>query len=193
MPHDLYVAGGTVRIDGRIEGDLFVAGGRSTSVARWERDGERPLPSLGFGALGFIGFFAALLALFIGMATLAIPLGVLGLGRVVFAVVFGVLLGSAMRSYLFVPVLLFVAAAVVGLTLGQFELERLNPSWAGRPIVALLEGVFVIVILTAIPVIGGLLNAAVALLGLGALMLRFWPRRSVPAAAGVAAPMASSQ
>jgi len=56
---------------------------------------ERPLPSLGFGALGFVGFFAVLLGLLIGMFVLAIPLGILGLSGLVATVILGVLLGSA--------------------------------------------------------------------------------------------------
>jgi hypothetical protein len=150
---------------------------------------ERPLPSLGFGALGFVGFFAVLLGLLIGMFVLAIPLGILGLGGLVATVVLGVLLGSAVLSYAFFVVLAFVAAAVVGLLIGQLVLQRLNPAGAANQYVALLLGVLVVVVLTAIPVVGGLLGAVVALLGLGALVLRFWPWRGAPAGAGVATPV----
>lgn len=149
---------------------------------------ERPLPSLGYGAMGLVGFFAVLLGLFIGMLMLAIPLGILGLVPVVLTVVFGALLGSALLTFLFTVVLLFVAAAVVGLTLGQFALERLDVSRPRNPYVALLVGVLVVVLLTAIPVVGGLVSAVVALLGLGALLLGLWPTRGASVAVTPPAP-----
>ncbi len=148
---------------------------------------ERPLPSLGFGALGFVGFFGALLGLFIAMLTLAVPLGILGLGSLVATVVLGVLLSSAALGFALFLVLAFVASAVVGLTVGQLALERVNPSSSSSPYPALLLGVLVVVVLTALPVVGGVVSAVVALLGLGALILRFRPRRGGPAAAGAAA------
>lgn len=137
---------------------------------------ERPLPSLGFGALAFVGFFAVMLGLFIGMLVLAVPLGILGFGQLAATVVIGVLLGSAVLSYAFFLVLAFLAAAVVGLLVGQYALERLSPGAPANPYVALLLGVLVVVAVTAIPVVGGLVSVVVALLGLGALVLRFWPQ-----------------
>ncbi len=149
---------------------------------------ERPLASLGFGALGSVGLLALLIGLFIGMLVLAIPLGLLGFGRLVVALVLGVLLGSAVLSYLFLLVALFLAAVVVGLTLGQLILERINPRLAEMPYVALLLGVIIVVALTAIPVVGGLLDVVVVFLGLGALMLRFQRSRGVPVPAATALP-----
>ena len=149
---------------------------------------ERPLPSLGFGALGFVGFFAVLIGLFIGMVVLAIPLGLLGLGRVALALLLGVLLGTGVLWYLFMLVLLFGAAVVVGLAIGKPALSRVEAPWAASPYAALLLGVFVVVALTAIPVLGWLLEALVVLLGLGALVLQFWQRRGAPAATPASMP-----
>ncbi len=145
---------------------------------------ERPFPSLGVGALTFIGFFAAVIGLFIAMVLLAIPLGVLGFGRLVVAMVLGVLLGTGVLAYVFVAIVLFVAAAVVGLALGRLLLQQVSAPWAEGPYAALLLGVLMVVILTALPLVGGVLNAVVVLFGLGALTLVVWQRRS--AAKGVA-------
>src|SRR5215208_5757743 len=38
IPHDLYLAGGQVRVDGRVEGDLTVAGGQVTIAGPVEGD-----------------------------------------------------------------------------------------------------------------------------------------------------------
>lgn len=149
---------------------------------------ERPLTSLGVGALTFAGFFVVILALFIAMVLLAIPLGLLGLGRLVVTMVAGVLLGMGVLAYVFVAILLFVAAAVVGLALGRLLLQQAgryrDAGWARRPYVALLLGVLIVVVLTALPLVGGILNAIVVLLGLGALAIVVWQQRL--AAKGVA-------
>lgn len=162
---------------------LWLVPRRIQSVATRLR--ERPLPSLGVGVIAFIGFFVLVIGLLLGMGLLAIPVGLLGSGRLVLALVLGVLLGTGVLSYLFMLILLFVAAVVVvvGLTLGRLVLERIDQPWAKGPYVALLLGVLVVVALTAIPIIGGLLNALVVLLGLGALILRFWRRPAAPATA----------
>jgi hypothetical protein len=154
---------------------------------------ERPLPSLGVGALSFVGFFALIVALLIAMVLVAIPLGALGLGRVVVALVLGVFLGTGVLSYLFMLVLLFVAAAVVGLTIGRLVLAGVKVPWAQGPYVALMLGVFVVVALTAIPILGGVLNAIVVLFGLGALVLVLWQRRGAVTAALTPVPRAGAQ
>lgn len=144
---------------------------------------ERPLPALGIGVLSFIGFFAVLLGLLIGVVILAILLGLLGLGQLVLTVVIGVLLGMGVLSYLFALVLLFIAAAVVGLILGRLAFGWLTQPWARGPYPALLLGVLVIVVLTALPLIGWVINALVVLFGLGALVMLLRPSRLMPAPA----------
>jgi hypothetical protein len=144
-------------------------------AAVWVR--ERPLPSLGVGVLTFIGFFLVIIALFIAMVLVSIPLGVLGLGRLVLTTVVGVLLGTSVLAYLFALILFFLAAAVVGLAAGRFVLRLAGAGRADQPYAALLVGVLIVVILTALPLIGGVLNALVVFVGLGSLALVVWSRR----------------
>ena len=150
---------------------------------------ERPLPSVGVGILTFAAFFGGLLALFIAMFVSAIVLGVLGFGQLALAVVFGVLLGSGIASYILVFISLFVAAVVVGLTLGRLILGQIAAPWAEGPYPELLLGVLIVVILTALPVVGGLLSAIVVLFGLGALVLSLWQLRPPPAQHNLYAPV----
>lgn len=138
---------------------------------------ERPLPSLGIGVVAFLGFFAGVLALLIGILVLAGILGVLGLGQLLLMVVLGLLLAGGVLAYLFVLILLFFAAAVVGIALGRLILGQVTAPWAEGPYVALLLGVLIVVILTALPLAGGILNALVVLFGLGALMTVLWHNR----------------
>jgi hypothetical protein len=155
---------------------------------------QRPLPSLGWGALGFVGFFAVLIGLLLGMAIVAVPLGIVGLGRLSLAVVLGVLLSSAALSYLFLLVVLFLAAIVVGVTLGELALRGLHQPWAAGRYPALLVGVLLVGIVTAVPILGGLVNAAVVLLGLGALLIRVGSRPNPPSLAPAGAgPVRSAQ
>ena len=152
---------------------------------------ERPLPSVGVGILTFVGFFGGLVALLLAMFVIAAILGLLGFGQLTLAVVLGVLLGSGLVSYLFVLVLLFVAAVVVGLTLGRPILGQIAAPWAEGPYPELLLGVLIVVILTALPVVGGLLSAIVVLFGPGALVLSLWQFRPPPAQNNPFAPVAA--
>jgi len=153
---------------------------------------ERPLASLGFGVLGVVVFLPALVALFVGMVLIAIPLGMLGLGRVVLAVVVGVLVGSAALSFAFMLVLLFIAAVVVGLTLGQVSFERAGVHVTGATYLALAFGTLLIVVLTALPVVGWLVQLAVVCTGLGALLLTLRWHRARMVGSGPTPPVAGS-
>lgn len=140
---------------------------------------ERPAPSFGIGILTFVGFFVLIVALIIGMILLAILLHLLTLGGLALTVVFGILLGMSALSFLFAIILAFVAAAVVGLALGRLALGRLPSgqvpaTWAERPWVPLLLGVLAVIVLTALPLVGGILNFVVVLFGLGALAIVVW-------------------
>lgn len=140
---------------------------------------ERPAPSIGIGILSFIGFFVLIVALIIGMILLAIVLHLLTLGSLALVVALGILLGISALSFLFGIILAFAAAAVVGLALGRLALGRLASgqvpaTWAERPWVPLLLGVLAVIVLTALPLVGGILNFVVVLFGLGALAIVVW-------------------
>jgi hypothetical protein len=135
---------------------------------------ERPLPSLGLGILAVIGFWVALLALLVVMLILAIPLGFLGFGQLTATTVVGALLIGGILAFAFALVVFFVADALVGLAIGRLLLRYTPVGWAERPIAALLLGVLLIVLVTAVPVLGGVLNTVAVLLGLGALVLMGW-------------------
>ena len=142
---------------------------------------ERPLPGFGAGILAVIGFWVALLVLLVAMLVVAIPLGLLGFGQLAAATVVGALLVGGLLAFAFALVVFFVADAVVGLAIGRLLLRYASAAWAERPVPALLVGVLLVVLLTALPVIGGVLNAVAVLLGLGALMLAIWRSRRGPA------------
>jgi hypothetical protein len=129
----------------------------------------RSLVSFGIGILGFIGVIVALVLLVLVTVLVAVVLGLLGLGSLTGLTVFGGLLVAASVVFLLVLAVAFAAQATVGLALG-----RLLAPGAGRSflsgVAALALGVLVVVLVAAIPLAGGWLEALLVLLGLGALL-----------------------
>ena len=130
----------------------------------------RPLVSLGAGILGFVGVIVALVLLLLVTVLVAVVLGLLGLGSLTGLTVFGGILVIGIVVFLFVLAVGFAAQATVGLALGRLLLRgerRSFPGWLG----ALALGVLVVVLVAAIPLVGGWLEALLVLVGLGALLM----------------------
>ncbi len=159
---------------------LWLAPRAAQSAAALVRD--QPLPSFGAGILVVLAFIVALSVLVIIMVILVIIFGLLGFGQLVATTLFGGLLSGSVLTFVFLLLIAFLANAVVGLTIGRLLVARRQPrSWA-LLFGALLVGVLIVVLVTAIPVIGGLLNVIAVLLGVGALVLMIWRWRRTPLA-----------
>lgn len=145
---------------------------------------ERPVPSLGVGLLGIVGFVAVLIGVILATVVLAIPLGLLRLGGLVAAVALGGALTGTTVVYIFTILVGFVAQAVVALAFGRLLLQPGGEASIGMDIARLALGLLILVLLFAIPLLGGFLQFLAVLLGLGALLLLAWRmfRRPVPAA-----------
>jgi cytoskeletal protein CcmA (bactofilin family) len=139
---------------------------------------NKPWPSLGWGVVAYAGFFFVLLLLIFVTIVGAVAFGVLTLGGLSGSIVvlgllalFGLIVG-------FVLVTSFVAKVVFGMALGKWILRHTNPSLAEHRYWPMVIGVVITVAvigLLTFPLIpgflGGLLNFAVVLAGLGALWL----------------------
>jgi cytoskeletal protein CcmA (bactofilin family) len=145
----------------------------------------RPLVSFGVGILGFVGVIVALVLVVLVTVLVAVLLGLLGLGSLTGVTVFGGLLVVAVVVFLLVLAVAFAAQATVGLALGRLLLRGAGPSFRGG-LGALALGVLVVVLVAAIPLVGGFLEVLVVLLGLGALLLMARPGRQ-PTGGGAAA------
>ncbi len=132
----------------------------------------RPLPSLGAGLLGIVGAAVLALAVILVTVLVAIVLGLLGFGALVGATILGGILAVGVIAFGLFLIVGFGAQAAVGTSLGRLVLRT-----DGRGFGALALGVLVVVLLTAIPLVGGWLQLLVVLLGLGALLLALAPRR----------------
>jgi cytoskeletal protein CcmA (bactofilin family) len=130
----------------------------------------RPLASLGVGIVGVLAVVVALVLVVLVTVLVAIVLGLLGLGSLTGLTVFGGLLVAAVVVFLFVLALVFAAPATVGLAVGRLLVRGEGRSFPAS-LGALALGVLVVVLVAAIPVVGGWLEALVVLVGLGALLL----------------------
>jgi hypothetical protein len=131
---------------------------------------NRPLVSFGVGILGLVGVVVLLVLVIVFTVLLAVVLGLLGLGSLTGVVVFAGILVAALITFLLLVAVAFGAQATVGLALGRLLLRGDAPSLP-RAFGALALGVLVIVLVSAIPLVGGGLEALLVLLGLGALVL----------------------
>lgn len=153
---------------------------------------ERPLPSFGVGILSVIGVIALLIVLFVAMILLALVFGLVALGPLALTTILGGLLSMSVLTFMFGVACVFLADAIVGLALGRLILGWAHVAWPAQSVWALLIGVLLIVLVTAIPLVGGGLNALAILLGLGALVLMGWRRWGPVMAARPAPPLGTA-
>jgi len=140
----------------------------------------RPLASLGVGILGIIGGVVLVVVVILVTVLVAVGLGLLGLGALAGATVFGGTLAAGVIAFLFFLAVAFGAEAAVGLALGRL-LFRGDVRSFFRGLGAVAFGVLVVVLISAIPLVGGWLEALLVLLGLGGpvLMVLLGRRRLV--------------
>lgn len=145
-----------------------------------------PGRSLLSGLLAFGVFLLSVLVLVVATVCAALLFGVLTLGSLSAAII-GVGLFSIFGVILaFVLIAAFIAKIVVGVALGQWILRTTNSSLAANRFAPAIVGVTIIALVLAllclsfIPgIIGSLISFAITLFGLGALWIRFRPRRQI--------------
>jgi hypothetical protein len=147
----------------------------------------RPLPSLGWGIVACGLALAATLVILIGMILLAVIFGTLTLGDLVGTTIVLGLLGMFVVPVVFGVALTYGAQLAVSFLAGRWIMVRLQPSAAGGRVWPLVVGIAALVLLTAIPIIGGLIGLLVALVGLGGIWIV--TRQALMPAAPPPAPM----
>jgi hypothetical protein len=131
----------------------------------------KPLPSLGWGVVSIAAFFFALLVILIVTILAAVVLGVITLGGLAGTTAWTGGLTMALLVFFFSIAVAYVTKVVVSFLGGRLILARLKPDWAEGRLWPLVVGVVLFIIITAIPILGWLVNLVVVLLGLGALWL----------------------
>jgi hypothetical protein len=134
---------------------------------------QRFWASLGVGVLAAIGIIVLIFVIFLVMVLLSIAFGFLRLETLLGATVWGSFTTVAVVTFLFWLLAFFGAQAVVGMFLGRlaFGTER------SRRWIALVLGVLIVVVLMSIPIVGVVLGILIAVLGVGAVILEYWPQR----------------
>jgi hypothetical protein len=141
---------------------------------------DQPLQSFGWGVVTLIGYVVSIIAIIVVAILLAVVLGALGFGGLLGVDLLGGFVAISGLTLAFIVAGGFLADAIVGLALarlvaagrGSGTAAGTSPArgqWADLGLLA--AGTAVVVILSAIPVLGGLVKFAVASLGLGALWL----------------------
>jgi hypothetical protein len=153
---------------------------------------ERPVTSLGGGFLAILGYIVLVIGILLAMVLLAIVFGLTRLGALVAIDIVGGLVALGLGTFLFVLALAFLADIVVGFTIGRLILPGQETNrW--REIGAFVLGLIVVVVITSLPVLGGLAKLVVILFGLGAVAVAAWTRwrgRGTPPPAETMAPVA---
>lgn len=147
----------------------------------------RPLPSLGIGLVGLVATpFGWLVALGV-VIVVAVVFRLLSLSALTGLTLLAGLpaLGLAFFAILFV--LGYLCQAIVAYVGGRWLVGRIRPEWNRTLYAPLLIGLFILGLLIAVPVAGGLLQFLVVLAGLGAVVLVLFRRRTPPAPAAVPA------
>jgi hypothetical protein len=157
----------------------FLAGAETTLRSR-------PGPSLLWGVITVVGYVVFVVCALIIVILLAILFGLLSIGSLVFIDVVAGLLAIFTVTFGFVLAVGFIADLVVGFALARLVAREPAPAWWQR-FGILAAGAAVVVIITALPIIGGIAKLLVALFGLGAIALVAW-RAWRPAAPAAAAP-----
>ncbi|MEP6468790.1 MAG: polymer-forming cytoskeletal protein, partial [Chloroflexota bacterium] len=116
---------------------------------------RQPLLALGAGVLTFLAYIVFVIAALLLMILLAILFGLLKMGALVAIELIASLLAITVVSFLFVLAIAFVADLVVGLTLGRLVASD-PPASRWQELLILAAGAAVVVIVTSLPIIGGL-------------------------------------
>jgi hypothetical protein len=104
---------------------------------------------------------------------LAIIFGLAQLGALVAITIVAGILTLMVSTFLFVLAVAYFADIVVGFTIGRlFMSGRTMSRWQEVAMLAL--GLALVVIVTSLPIIGGIAKLVVIILGLGALALAAW-------------------
>jgi hypothetical protein len=101
----------------------------------------------------------------------AVILGLITLDSLASTTTWTGILGMALLVFFFSIAWGYVAKVIVSFLGGRLILARLKPDWAEGRAWPLVVGIVLFVIITAIPILGWLINLVVVLLGLGALWL----------------------
>jgi hypothetical protein len=150
---------------------------------------RRPLASAGIGIGLIVGFLIQIIAVVLLMILVAIAFSSVALDALSGIGIWLGIIDILVTTFAFIVSCAFLVDAVVGLALARLAMR----DWARNrwmEFALLVAGVLAVVIVTSLPVIGGIAKLVVIVLGLGAMGVAFgewWTRRNPPAPVAFAA------
>lgn len=144
----------------------------------------RPLPSLGIGLVGLIATPLGWLTALGVVIVVAVIFSLLSLGALTGLTLLAGLPALGLLAFAILFVVSYLCQAIVAYLGGRWLVERIRPEWNRKLYAPLLIGLFILGLLFAVPVAGGVLQFLVVLAGLGAIILVIFgrrPARQVPA------------
>ncbi len=136
----------------------------------------KPLPSLGWGLVTFVGIgaiivFVSIVALLLtGLLAFVLPDLILPIAGT--TIVFTMSISIALAIFA-----ICIPQIIISFLGGRWLIERLRPNQITGRLICLFVGLVVFVLLTAIPVFGGIFEFIVILMSLGAVC--FWGREEI--------------
>lgn len=142
----------------------------------------QPLPSLGIGLVGLIATPLGWLTVLGVVIVVAVIFSLLSLGSLTGLTLLAGLPALGVLAFAILFVVSYLCQAIVAYLGGRWILSRIRPEWNSKLIAPVLIGLFILGLLFAVPVAGGVLQFLVILAGLGAIALVIFGRRPAPAA-----------
>ena len=142
---------------------------RSHDTAR-----SQALPAAGVGVVGLFAIPLALTLALVLIVLVAVLFGVFQLGQLAGIVAAAGFVTVAAGAVAFAVLVVFVAQVIVGLLIGGLIQQ---PRGRRGQLVAIAIGALPLVVLSALPVVGGVVEFVVVCLGLGAVLLALWRMR----------------
>ena len=143
---------------------------------------SRPLPSLG---LGLVGLVVAPVAWFVALGLIilvAVIFGLLSLGALTVLTLLAGFSALGLASVAVLLTLCYLCQAIVAYLGGLWLVSRIRPEWSRRVSAPMLIGLFILGLLSAVPIAGGILQFVVVVAGLGAIILAVFLGRPAPQA-----------
>lgn len=143
---------------------------------------SQPLPSLGIGLVGLVAAPLGWLVVLGVVIMIAVLFGLLSLGSLTMLTLLAGLPALGLVFVALVFVLSYLCQAIVAYLGGRWILSRIRPEWNNKIYAPVLIGLFILGLLFAVPVAGGLLQFLAILAGLGAIALVIFRGRPAPQA-----------
>lgn len=138
---------------------------------------DRPLPSLGWGAVGLMAIGVGFIGTIVVSVLVTLLFAVLSVGSLIGLTWFSVITAWVVAAYGIYVLAAFLAPIVMGAVAGYLIVRPDEHSWGTR-LAAIAVGLVIVIVLTSLGVVGGLIGFLFFVVALGAMILLVRDRRN---------------